>query len=107
MTDELMNSLNRKPGRPPKSDPEAPNDTGVPPAVEESELEKLRQQNADLMKIVLEMQAKLMPEAVKPENRRPMLDKKRPFAKHRSMDSGITYEQDGKKFNGKFELIEE
>lgn len=72
------------------------------------ELGMLRQQNEDLMKMVLEMRAKLMPDSrEKKASDAKKFDKKKPFAKHRSTINGVWYEQNGRRYNGKFELVED
>lgn len=110
MTEDILS----RPGEetPPAPAPVAPDPPAPAPAVEETppalELEQLKAQNEALMKMVMEMRSKLMPdETEKKAKLAAQFDKLKLFRKHRSLEHGVWYEQNGRKYNGKFELMAE
>lgn len=106
-----MTDLNEALARPGDEQPAPPPAPAEPKSkklksAEPDELATLRAQNESLTQLVMEMRAKLMPDSPeKKANDAMQFDKKRPFAKHRTTEHGVWYEQDGRKYNGKFELV--
>lgn len=104
MTDELMDGLNRPSETEQPAEPKKPGRKAAVPPVDE--IEQLKAQNEALTALVMEMRINLMPDSVeKKANDALMFDKKQPFKKHRSFVDGVWYEQGGRKYNGKFELV--
>ena len=107
MTEDILNRPNDDtPPVPPVTEaaPVVPPVTEAAPAA--AELEQLKAQNEALMKMVMEMRSKLMPdETEKKAKLATQFDKLQLFRKHRSLEHGVWYEQNGRKYNGKFELM--
>jgi hypothetical protein len=110
MTDELLDAAGAK-----AADVLTPaaekNKPGRPPAkpkvdLEPDALQALRDENAALLKMVMEMQAKLFPNSEAAEKKKLTdFNRKAPHMKIRGIEDGVYYIQNGKRYNGKFELM--